>query len=345
MIIRAALMLLLTGLWPAPGSADEAILVQAAFENAVKRAAPWVVTIESFGAVRKKPKPVKDPLAGGGNPLRRPGLPPGRGPTTGVILSEDGEILASSFYFPTDPAAIVVTLSDGQRHAAKILARDYSRGIALLKIDAKGLPAAHFADKGSVRVGQWALALGRSFGGDLPAAQMGIVSALDRISGKGIQTDTPTSPANYGGALVDIAGSVIGVIAPLSPRGEQAAVGLYDSGIGFAIPLWELQPVLGRLRSGETLHPPFLGVDIDQGQTFGKVIITRVIPETAAQRAGIRKDDRILRVGDRPVRTSFELRRELGRGVAGDEVTILLRRGEKEIEVLARPGKRPEKPD
>lgn len=320
-----------------PPPDDEAEILQEVFVQAVERAAPSVVTIEVFGMAGRTPK-------GGGrrNPLQRPGLIPGRGPSAGVILSEDGEILTSSFHFPSDPAAIVVTLPEGERHAAKLVARDFSRGIALLEIDAGGLPVARFAPPGSVRVGQWALALGRSFSGDLPAPQMGIVSALDRISGRAIQTDAPTSPANYGGPLIDIEGTVLGIIAPLSPRGERAAVETYDSGIGFAIPLWDLERVIHRLRAGETLHPGFLGVEFDRGSTEGSLEITRVLQESAAEEAGILAGDRILRVGNRPVRSSFELRREIGRAVAGDRITLLLRRGDEEIQLRARLGRRPE---
>ncbi|MCZ6688955.1 MAG: trypsin-like peptidase domain-containing protein [Planctomycetota bacterium] len=325
----------------APPIDDEGLLMQEVFIEAVDRAAPSVVMIESFGAIGKVPDPI--PQRRGVNPIRHQGLSPGTGPTTGVILTEDGEILTSSFAFPTDPAAIIVTLADGKRHTATLVARDFSRGIALLKIEATGLPAARFAAKGSVRVGQWALALGRSFAGDRPAPQMGIVSALDRISGRAIQTDAPTSPANYGGPLIDIEGAVLGIIVPLSPRGEEAAISTYDSGIGFAVPRWDIERVLDRLRGGDDLHPGFLGVEFDAPRTMGGLDVKRVLPGTSAEGAGIEENDKILRVGGRPVRTSFELQREIGRGIAGDVITLLIRRGDEEMEIQALLGKRPKK--
>ena len=89
-----------------------------------------------------------------------------------------------------------------------------------------------------MRVGQWAIAVGRTFESDRTNMAVGILSALDRIWGKAIQTDAAVSPNNYGGPLVDIQGRVLGVLVPLSPEAtdEVAGVDWYDSGIGFAIP-------------------------------------------------------------------------------------------------------------
>ena len=89
-----------------------------------------------------------------------------------------------------------------------------------------------------MRVGQWAIAVGRTFESDRPNMAVGILSALDRVWGKAIQTDAAVSPNNYGGPLVDIRGRVLGVLVPLSPEAadEMAGVEWYDSGIGFAIP-------------------------------------------------------------------------------------------------------------
>ena len=112
--------------------------------------------------------------------------------------------------------------------------------LVLLKVEAEPkLPVPESVPSAEMRVGQWALAVGRTFEASRPNVSVGIVSALGRIWGKAIQTDAKISPNNYGGPLVDISGRVLGVLVPMSPdgSGEMAGVEWYDSGIGFAIPL------------------------------------------------------------------------------------------------------------
>src|SRR5439155_23501610 len=106
-----------------------------------------------------------------------------------------------------------------------------------------------------IHVGQWAIAVGRTYEGDRPNLSLGIVSAVGRIWGKAIQTDAKISPSNYGGPLVDISGRVTGVLVPLVPEGnnEIAGVEWYDSGIGFAVPLAHIMNVLPRLKEGHDL--------------------------------------------------------------------------------------------
>ncbi len=109
-------------------------------------------------------------------------------------------------------------------------------------------------------IGQWAIALGRTLDPNAdqpPSVSVGIISALDRIWGKAIQTDAKVSPTNYGGPLVDLDGRVQGVLVPASPRaeGETAGFEWYDSGIGFAIPLEDVNAVLPRLKEGKDLQP------------------------------------------------------------------------------------------
>ena len=106
-------------------------------------------------------------------------------------------------------------------------------------------------------VGQWAIAIGRTFAADQTNISVGVISALNRIWGKAIQTDAKVSPNNYGGALTDIRGRVYGVLAPLSPNNQNALAGTewYDSGIGFAVPLEDIYARLDHLKSGKDLKP------------------------------------------------------------------------------------------
>ena len=180
----------------------------------------------------------------------------------GLVVDPSGYIISSAFNFVNKPTSILVRLPDGTRKPAKLVATDHSRMLVLLKIDAeKPLPVCEIAPQGEMRVGQWAIAVGRTFESDRPNMAVGILSALDRIWGKAIQTDAAVSPNNYGGPLVDIRGRVMGVLVPLSPEaaGEIAGMEWYDSGIGFAIPVEHIQQVLPRLKKGEDLYPGLAG--------------------------------------------------------------------------------------
>ena len=143
-------------------------------------------------------------------------------------------------------------------------------------------------------VGEWSLALGRTFDGTKPSISVGIISALNRVWGKAIQTDAKVSPNNYGGPLVDIRGRVLGVLVPMSPMGnnELAGVEWYDSGIGFAVPLEDINRALPRLEKGEDLHSGLLGISMKRGDMFADPAeIAAVQPKSPAYAAGFKAKD------------------------------------------------------
>src|SRR5205823_5416379 len=163
------------------------------------------------------------------------------------------------------PTAIFVLVPGHKDHyVAEVAATDQTRMLTLLKIKATGLPVPAAAPKKEIKVGQSALALGRTWAtpDSPPSVSVGIVSALNRIWGKAIQTDAKVSPVNYGGPLIDIKGRVLGVLVPASPRGEGDTAGVewYDSGIGFAVPLDDVLAALPRLRQGKDLRRGKLGI-------------------------------------------------------------------------------------
>jgi serine protease Do len=287
---------------------------------------PSLVRIEGFGGIA--------PGSGGGGYQV-----PGEGPTTGTIISSDGYILTSTFNFLRKPPIITVVMPDGRRHVANLLGRDETRKICLLKVDGlSDLPVPQFAPREDVRVGQWAVAIGVGFGASEPVLSAGIVSATSRISTKAIQTDANTSPANYGGPLVDVDGRVIGICVPLSPGSREEAAGAewYDSGIGFAIPLDGLSGILSRLKAGETLKHAFLGVATEPfGEPPTGAQVKEVVPDSPAAKAGFSKDDKIVKVGGTEVLDVTHLRAVLGRYFAGDQVEIAIRRGEEEKTLTA----------
>ncbi len=335
-ILQAALLLLLA-LPAAYGAEEEADprLVSKAIRAATAKMLPSLVTIESYGGV-VAPPPAPKVKGGHAAPRRRMGpvSKPGEGPTTGVILSPDGFIITSTFNFLRQPPVITVVLHDGSRHVAKLCGRDETRGLCVLKVEGvKDLPVPAFAPRGELKVGQWVVSMGVGYGGDAPALSAGIISATERFSGKAIQTDANLSPANYGGPLVDVEGRVVGIAVPLAPGGGAAGEGVqwYDSGIGFAVPLSDIEPILARLRKGDVLRPGKLGIMPQPGGApGGGVTVQDVQKDSPAQKAGIQAKDIILAVADKPVRDLLALRVLLGRHVAGDTVAVKFRHDKEE---------------
>jgi serine protease Do len=306
--------------------ANGTLLAPKAFRAAAAKVQPSLVRIEGFGGIA--------PGAGGGGYQA-----PGEGPTTGTIVSADGYIVTSTFNFLRKPPIITVVMPDGRRHVATLLGRDETRKICLLKVDGvSDLPVPQFAPRDEVKVGQWAVAIGVGFGAQQAVLSAGIVSAASRISTKAIQTDANTSPANYGGPLVDLEGRVIGICVPLSPGSREEAAGAewYDSGIGFAIPLDGLSGILERLKAGETLKHAFLGVSAEPfGEPPTGAEIKEVSTDGPAAKAGLEKGDKILQIGGADILDVTHLRSILGRYFAGDKVEVVVRRGEEQKTVTA----------
>src|SRR5262249_54146045 len=260
----------------------------------------------------------------------------GAGPTTGLVVAADGYIISSAFNFANKPSAIFVAVpGHKERHVAKIVATDNTRMLTLLKIDAKGLPVPVAAPKKEFRVGQWSMALGRAWAGldTPPSVAAGIVSALGRIWGKAIQTDAKVSPLNYGGPLVDLQGRVMGVLVPASPRGQDETAGVewYDSGIGFAIPLEDINAVLPKLKEGQDLKKGLLGIYLKSTDIYSAVPeIASVGPDSAAARAGIKPGDIITELNGQPVVRQAQILHILGEKYEGDTVTVKVKRGKEE---------------
>jgi serine protease Do len=186
-----------------------------------------------------------------------------------------------------------------------------------------------------MRVGQWAIALGRAFEGDRPNVSVGILSAKDRIWGKALQTDASVSPNNYGGPLVDIRGRVMGVIVPLSPESADEVAGYewYDSGIGFAIPADHIQKILPRLKKGEDLHQGFVGVGMQSQNIYiSEPVIAVCRVKSPAAEAGLKPGDRIVEVEGRKIGRSAEFREEINRRYAGDKLELVVLRGKERLQ-------------
>lgn len=330
---------------PAGESVADAAALQAAVARAAAAVADSVVMIETLGGLSPKADdPMDETGPGEAKPGKRKpgsifprGFPQAAGPATGVVVSPDGYVLTSSFHFLRKPTHVFVTLPGGDQRVATLLGQDHTRGLALLKVEAEGLTVPAFAPRESLRVGRFVAALGRGYGYERPSMHLGILSALNRIHGKAVQTDAKTSPVNYGGPLVDLEGRVVGVIAPLSMQGEYAGVDLYDSGIGFAVPADDLPAVVERLKKGLEIHPAFLGIRPDPRHASGGVRVAEVVPGTAAEEAGLKEGDVIVGLDGKAVGSFLEFFSVLGRLEAGDRVALEIENGSGErrrIEVV-----------
>ena len=258
--------------------------------------------------------------------------------TTGVVVSTDGEILTSQFALKGNPESVLAEDRDGQRTAVEIIATDHVRRLVLLKArGGRWIPVTAAGD--SVQVGQWSIALGRFYTANASNVSVGIVSALNRVHGMAIQTDAKISPVNYGGALINLEGEVLGILVPLSPRGQGSStsgIEWYDSGIGFAVPMEDALRIAERLRSAKELQPGRLGLKLVAAGMFSpEVRIARVISGSPADLAGLRKDDQIVSVNGRPVERASVLEETLAGSYAGDSITLELRRGSETVAATA----------
>ncbi|MCA9023070.1 MAG: PDZ domain-containing protein, partial [Planctomycetaceae bacterium] len=164
---------------------------------------------------------------------------------------------------------------------------------------------------------------------DQPSISVGIVSALERIWGKAIQTDAKISPVNYGGPLVDINGRVMGILVPLSPgaSAETAGVEWYDSGIGFAIPMSDVLKIIPRLNTGKDLYPGLLGITLTgQGDLSTDMKLDRVRYGSPAQEAGVKTGDTITQLDGKTVNMHSEVKQVLMNKYAGDSVSLMVKR-------------------
>lgn len=286
---------------------------------AVERVAPSVVAVETVGGLARV-----DQVQFGG------------GASTGLIVSSDGYIVTSAFAFAQKPASVLVSLADGTRLPATLVATDHSRLVSLLKVTVdRPLPTPAAVEKNDIQVGWWAIAVGRAFDVGQTNVSVGIVSAVDRIAGRVVQTDAKVSPSNYGGPLVDIRGRVMGVLTPLSPTksAQLAGVEWYDSGIGFAVPLADVERVLPRLREGHDLQPGLMGISLEAGDLHADApVIAACRPKSPAHEAGLKPGDRIVEIDQQPVSRQSQLLDEINRRYAGDRLRMVIIRGEERLE-------------
>jgi len=255
---------------------------------------------------------------------------------SGVILTKDGYIVTNNHVI--DGAdRLEVTLNDNRVFNATVVGADEMTDLALIKIDADDLPVIPMGDSNAIKVGEWVLAVGNPFG-FTSTVTTGIVSAKARsISGSThgrsmgvesyIQTDAAVNPGNSGGALVNLAGELMGInTAIYSQTGNYA-------GYSFAIPTTIVNKVVGDLKQYGAVQRAFLGVSFrpltqklaqqhDITATNSGIYVTEVQSSSAAEEAGIKKGDVIVAINNAPTLTEAQLREQVNRYSPGDVVTV-----------------------
>ena len=270
--------------------------------------------------------------------------PAGPGTGSAVVYGEDG-MLVTNEHVVRGATRITVTLPDGVREDAEMVGTDTRSDLAVLRIDADGLPRPTWAtDEEGLEVGQPVVAIGSPFGLD-GSVTSGIISALGRtVSAPAgtpmvdmIQTDAAINPGNSGGALVDAEGRVIGINTAILSRGGG------NEGIGFAIPVSTVHNVADQLLATGTVRHAELGVagqtvDPDVARLYGLpveegAVIAEVRPGSPAEAAGITAGDIIIALDGEPIGSITDLAGRVQQHRPGDTVTLTLVRGGEEHDV------------
>ena len=262
-----------------------------------------------------------------------PGQPEGRREArslgSGFIISADGEILTNA-HVVEGADSIVVKLSDNSEKPARLIGLDTASDVALLKIEASGLPAVKLGDSSTVEVGDWVLAIGSPFGLEHSVTQ-GIVSAIGRSLPDGnyvpfIQTDVAVNPGNSGGPLFNLRGEVVGINSQIYSRS-----GGY-MGLSFAIPVNVASNVARQLAANGRVERGWLGIGIqalngELAKSFGLdkaagALVGQVDKSGPASRAGLKSGDVILASNGQPLAQHADRPPPVGETAPGTTVTL-----------------------
>ena len=281
-----------------------------------------------------------------------------KGLGSGVIVDKDGYILTNE-HVVSGAIEVKVKLSDGREFDAEVKGTDKRSDLAVIKINAKGLPAAKLGDSDDLQIGRWVVAIGNPFGFAIdnpePTVTVGVISALNRYlpalgrRDRGyddlIQTDAAINPGNSGGPLVNLKGEVIGINTAIITTS-----GGYQ-GLGFAIPVNKAKKILDKLSTGEKILYGWLGVVIDNlnddlRNYFGVkervgIIILKVYKDSPAEEAGLKEGDLVLTFNKESVKTTRDLMRMVSTSDVGKRIPLEILRGDKEMTIKVKIGKMP----
>ena len=281
-----------------------------------------------------------------------------KGLGSGVIVDKEGYILTNE-HVVSGATEVKVKLSDGREFDAEIKGTDKRSDLAVIKIEAKGLPAAKLGNSDDLRIGKWVVAIGNPFGFAIdnpePSVTVGVISALNRYlpalgrRDRGyddlIQTDAAINPGNSGGPLVNLKGEIIGINTAIITTS-----GGYQ-GLGFAIPVNKAKKILDKLSTGEKILYGWLGVTIDNlnedlRNYFGikervGVILIKVYKDSPAEEGGLKEGDLILSFNKELIKTTRDLVRMVSVSDVGKRIPLEILRGGKEMTIKVKIGKMP----
>jgi len=272
---------------------------------------------------------------------------------SGFIVNADGYVVTNN-HVVDGATEIKVTLADGRELAAKVLGRDPKTDLALLKIDATGLPLIALGDSTQLQVGEPVMAIGNPFGLE-QTVTTGIVSATGRVIGEGpyddfIQTDASINPGNSGGPLINSKGQAVGINTALVSQSGGSV------GIGFAIPINLAKPVLTQLAAAGRVERGYLGVAVqrvtpDLAKTFKLegsqgALVASVAAGSPAMNAGVKRGDVIVEYDGHRIARSDALPRVVAETPVGKDVALVVVRDGKPVTLsvkVARLGEAPER--
>ncbi|MFA5188463.1 MAG: trypsin-like peptidase domain-containing protein [Patescibacteria group bacterium] len=261
---------------------------------------------------------------------------------SGFIVSNDGLIITNKHVVADDAASYTVLTNDGKKYEAKVLAKDPTNDLAVIKIEAKDLTPLTLGDSDNIEVGQTVIAIGNALGEYRNTVTRGVISGINRTvqaGGQGftetleeaIQTDAAINPGNSGGPLLNLKGEVIGMNTAISQSGQL---------VGFAIPINEAKQDIESVQKTGKIVRPYLGVRyvlinkeiveanklsvdygalISRGQTADELA---VVPGSPADKAGLVENDIILEINGQKIDESHSLARLLAKYAPGDEVEL-----------------------
>ncbi len=276
------------------------------------------------------------------------------GQGSGFIVDRDGIILTNA-HVVSKADKVTVTLKDGRSFEGEVRGTDEVTDLAVVKINSRGedLPIASLGDSSKVEVGDWAIAVGNPVGLN-NTVTLGIISTLYRSSAQvGIpdkrinflQTDAAINPGNSGGPLLNAQGEVIGI---------NTAIRADAMGIGFAIPINKAKSLQNVLAAGKKVPHPYIGVQMinltpelarennqDPNTPFlvpeiEGVLVVRVLPNTPAQRAGIRRGDVIVKANNQPINDGGQLQMIVEKSGINQNLQLTIQRGDRTIDLTVR---------
>jgi putative serine protease PepD len=270
--------------------------------------------------------------------------PSGGDTGSGFFIQSDGTILTNNHVVEgavTSGGSITVNLANGKSYPAKLVGRDSSYDLAVLKIDVTDAPALQLGDSEMIQVGDPVIAIGSPLG-LAGTVTSGIISAKNRAvtSGGGtgessfinaLQTDAAINPGNSGGPLVDINGAVIGVNSAIASLGASFSSQSGSIGLGFAIPINQAKKTAEQLiKTGKATYP-LMGISVDSAYAGGGARIANVpnaiLPGGPAAKAGLRAGDIILEINGQAIANGDELIVAIRSHNVGDRVTVKFQRG------------------